>query len=483
MAHPRPTGHARRGLGAFGLCGLAALAGRNTTAPGAAEHAPVFMLSWERVVDPAAPIALSSPAPAELEGIPAAVVGDQRGLLHALSLRSGTELSGWPVEVGGGAPIESSPSVAGTTVFVGAGSAAKPDAGGYYAFSAEGRPLWATRVRYLPHDRVTRGVVAGLAVGTLEGTTAVVAGSLGQYLEGLNARTGRPLPGFPWFQADTVFSTAAIADLYGNGATEIVEGGDSTAGTSFGVRYANGGHVRVLAASGNAGAPTPSGGLACEYNTDQVVQSSPAVGPFLAGAATGIVVGTGTHYPGARSSDVVLALTSHCRLAWSRRLDGATTDSPALVDALGTGHLEVAEGTASGSGGSVYLLDGATGRVLWHRRALAAVIGGITSVPLGTGYQDLVVPTLHGVEVLDGRSGAVLRVLETVVGVQNSPLVTDDPDGRIGITIAGYKAGGTSAAGEAVVEHFSVPGSDGSLVTASGAWPEFHHDPRLSGDA
>lgn len=444
--------------------------------------APAFRLTWEQVVDPAAPIALSSPAVATLQGQQVAVVGDLAGELHALQLANGRELPGWPASTGG-APIQSPPSVAGARVFVGAGSAASPFSGGYFAFGANGRRLWVTKVRYQPSDAATRGVQAGLTVAALQRTTAVVGGSLGQFLDALRASTGATLTGFPWFQADTVFSTAAVADLYHNGRLEIVEGGDSTAGNSFNVPYTNGGHIRVLAATGNAGARTPSGGLLCEANTNQVVQSSPAVGPFLAGGATGIVVGTGTFYPGASETDAVLGLTSTCATAWTTKLDGATTDSPALVAAEGGSRLEVAEGTDTGSGGSAYLLNGTNGKVLWRRRALGPVVGSITSADLGGGYQDLVVPTLHGVEVLDGRTGAVVDVLETVVGVQSAPLVTDDPNGTLGITVAGYKAGGTGPDGEAVVEHFELdrPGS-GAVATAPGSWPEFHANPQLTGD-
>ena len=42
--------------------------------------------------------------------------------------------------------------------------------------------------------------------------------------------SGATLPGFPWFTSDSDFSTPALADLYGNGQTDIVEGGDQTAG-------------------------------------------------------------------------------------------------------------------------------------------------------------------------------------------------------------------------------------------------------------
>lgn len=65
-----------------------------------------------------------------------------------------------------------------------------------------------------------------------------------------------------------------------------------------------------------------------------------------------------------------------------------------------------------------------------------------------------------------------------VMGFQNAPLVTDDPDGAVGITIAGY-----NGYNQGVVEHFQIPLSDGAKVTEPGSWPMFHHDPQMTGNA
>jgi hypothetical protein len=64
-------------------------------------------------------------------------------------------------------------------------------------------------------------------------------------------------------------------------------GGDSTAGVAMEQTYSNGGHVRVLNAQGQ---------VMYDYDTNEEVVSSPAVGGFLAGGVTGIAVGTGTYY-------------------------------------------------------------------------------------------------------------------------------------------------------------------------------------------
>ncbi len=122
-----------------------------------------------------------------------------------------------------------------------------------------------------------------------------------------------------------------------------------------------------------------------------------------------------------------MGLNSHCGLVWATTLDGWTNSSPALADALGNGQLQVAEGTWNGAAGSVWLLNGATGRPIWHVPALGAVIGGIVTVNLGSGYQDLIVATTGGLEILDGRTGSVLATAgHGTFGLQNSALVTDD---------------------------------------------------------
>jgi outer membrane protein assembly factor BamB len=219
--------------------------------------------------------------------------------------------------------------------------------------------------------------------------------------------------------------------------------------------------------------------LICTYNPNESVESSPAVGPFLSGGAEGIAVGTGNYFPGAPDRGEVLALTSHCKLVWSARLDGLTNSSPALADLSGNGKLEVVEGTNNQhGGGSVYALNGTNGSVVWQQTADGEVIGGVVTANLGAGYQDVIVDGTGGAQVLDGRTGKVLTTLERGVGLQNYALVTDDPNGTIGITLAGYNNHDVGT-----VEHFELNGSSGALVDVAGAWPMFHHDRQLSGNA
>ncbi|HTV12979.1 MAG TPA: hypothetical protein VME20_14090 [Acidimicrobiales bacterium] len=448
-----------------------------------------FVRTWVQVLpDGGHPVGLSSPNVATLDGAPAVVVGDRAGYIYAFSLADGRPVPGWPASTQG-IPVDSTPSVAALgggspddTVFVGVGNASTPHEGGYEAFNADGTERWYVPVKNPSTDTSagpTSAVVASLAVGDLQGgQLAVVAPSVGQEEYALDAATGAPLPGFPWFTSDSGFSTPALADLYGNGKTEIVEGGDQTAGLAYGVQYSRGGHLRVIEPTGTEGTGSPTGGLDCEYNPDQGVESSPAVGGFLPGGAPGIVVGTSHAFAGASDSDKVLAFNPQCQLVWQAALGGATESSPALADLEGNGALDVVEGTDGGPGvGSVYALAGATGSVIWSQQ-VGEVIGGVVTVDLGGGHQDVVVPTTQGADLLDGATGQPLTTIEQGVGLQSSPLVTDDPNGAIGITVAGY-----NGYNQGEVEHFELAGSSGADVAGPGAWPQFHHDPQLTGDA
>jgi len=334
-----------------------------------------------------------------------------------------------------------------------------------------------------PTDTVPfRGVFAGISVGSLQATQAngpsAFAGSLGQVAYALDASSGAPRPGWPFLNTDSVHATAALADLYGTGGDIIVEASDQSQGIGNGQSYSDGGHIRLLSGTGN---------VICRADTNQVIDSSPAVGGFLSGGSTGIVVGTGDYFPGASDTNTLKAYDTHCRPVWSKKLDGNTFSSPALSDVLGSGHLEVVEGTDRGTGGSVWALDATSGATLWTTDlGSPRVIGSVVTADLfGLGYNDVLAPTTNGLYILDGRTGEIVTVLDGPgqgdLGLQNSPLVTADPDGTVGITLAGYVGYNGSSAGR--IDHFTIPGSNGPAAVGSGSWPMFHHDPQLTGDA
>ncbi len=451
---------------------VAAFAPSVSVAAPAPRVALPISLVWQQVLpDAGSPVAQGSPSVATLDGGgPSIVVGDRAGSVYAFHLSNGSAVAGWPAHLG--APIDSTPSVApngaGTdTVFVSAGNAAQPTVGGYFALDNRGGQIWSHGA---PDPNGAHGVQASMAVGQLEGTTAVVAPSLGQEEYAFQAGSGGLLPGWPFFTADSGFTTPSLADLYGDGQTEIIEGGDSTAGLANGQTYSNGGHLRVLGEGGN---------MLCSYNTNQTVDSSPAVGNFLTGGQVGIAFGTGSYYPGAPDSDTLLASDSHCNIVWRDALGGNTVSSPAIGDLNGNGNVQVLEGADTGSSGLVYALNGSNGAVLpgWPQATPGRIIGGITTADLtGGGYNDVLVPTTDGLVVYDGRTAQPVATLGAgSVALQNSAAVTVDPDGLVGITIAGYNA---SNAG--VVQHYEIAGSAGHSL-GKRAWPMFHQNPQLTG--
>ncbi len=474
-------------LGVVALIATVAIPGASVA--GSASRTPAltgssFTETWTtgHLPDDGGPIAFSSPVPVTLGGQASVVVGDRTGNLFAYHLGGSSPVAatGWPATNESG-PIDSTPSVVSsggqTSVLVGSGNDGDPVPGGYTAYNASGTQKWFTQVVNPPSDTAPAGgVQAGVAVGSLQsGGLDAVAGSLGQVSYALNATTGTPLTGWPFLNSDSTHSTAALADLYGTGQTEIVYGGDQTAGQANGQQYTDGGHLRILSAQGNE---------ICRADTNQVVDSSPAVGGILAGGATGIVVGTGGFFGGASDTNTLKAYNNRCQLQWSTALDGDTFSSPALSDVLGNGALQVVEGTDNGSGGSVWVLNAATGQKVWEHNGIGRVIGSVVTADLGgQGYDDILVPTIPGTLVLDGRTGAEIADLSPFLGLQNSPLVTDDPNGTIGITLAGYVGSSLSPAGVGEIDHYEIPGSNGAAAVGGAAWPMFHHDPQLTGNA
>ncbi len=478
--------------------------------------APVGVsLMWAKTLNDApCGVAEASPVQFNAGGTAAVEVGDRQGSLFAFNLADGSVIPGWGggqgqtigsgqgcansnpggghpavgfngVEVSGNPPIDSTASVDGAQggdLFFGGGNAASPIDGGYYAYSPSGSPVWNQVVTNPPTDTMPDGgVQASLSIGG--GGSLVEAGSLGQETYALNSGSGAPATGWPQFSADSVFSTAAVGDLYGTGSDNFVVGGAQSSGFAYGTHYTDGGHVRIY---------NDHGGLVCSASTNEEVDSSPAVGPILPGGAYGIATGTGSFFPGASDENTVKVYDTKCNQVWSSTLDGTTGGSPALADVQGNGQLAVVEGTDSGGSGSVWALNAATGSTIWRVPVLSAVIGSVTTADLtGHGYQDVIVPTTQGIEILDGQTGAEVADFDdgsgngglppgAVFGFQNAPLVTADANGSIGITVAGYSAvGGGDVQG--AVQHFEVTGSSSLRAGEAGGWPQFHHDAQLSG--
>jgi outer membrane protein assembly factor BamB len=191
----------------------------------------------------------------------------------------------------------------------------------------------------------------------------------------------------------------------------------------------------------------------------------------------GIVTGTNTFYSGASDTDKLIAINSSCKKVWSKSLNGVSWPSPALADLQGNGKLDV---VTQSENGTVYALNGADGSTIWTHDDGTSGWGSVTTFQApGADFQYVLVPTDGGVQVLDGRDGSLVTTLgqgennDGYVGRdRNSATVTADPNGSIGITIAG---------GDSII-HYEVDGTSGvTSVQTKGAWPMYHHDPQLTG--
>jgi outer membrane protein assembly factor BamB len=500
-----------------GVASLGSLAALSLPAAPAGAASPLGVsLVWQHWLDDApCGVAESSPVLFSPDGQGAVEFGDREGDIYAFNTANGSVPAGWGggtgqdvgsgegcgvadtngavpnpgtrgVTVEGNVPIDSTASVGSNSdVYFGAGNASDPVDGGYYAYGTNGAQLWNQVVVNPSTDSAPDGGVLASLSMTADGSV-VEAGSLGQETYALSTSSGAPVAGWPQFSADSVFSTAAVGDLYGTGQEDFVSGGASSAGFALGTHYSDGGHVRIY---------NDHGGLICAANTNEEVDSSPAVGPILPGGAYGIATGTGSFYPGAGDEDTVKVFDTQCNQVWSDKVDGLTGGSPALADVQGNGQLAVVEGTEVGvHSGTVYALNAATGATIWQRDVPGAVIGSVTTADLtGSGAQDVIVPTDQGIYILDGPTGDQVADFDDgtdhagegdiTIGFQNAPLITPEADGSIGITVAGYGGllGAPSGVAQGIVQHFQVSGSASYRADEAGGWPQFHHDAQLSG--
>ena len=429
-------------------------------------HAAGFTanLTWSQTLpDANSPIALSSPNVANLDGQPAVVVGDHAGKVYAYHLSNGTGVAGWPYNAG--APIASSPSVApispnGTdSVFIGSGDAGDPTGGGYQAITNTGGDQWfapGDEPRHRPdaafgHRRLADGRL-------LRRRLRRRGGSLGQNTDALGAGNGAMLAGFPWFQGDSVFSTAAVADLYADGNNELISGGDSSAGVAYGQTYGNGGHIRILVERGQCG-DDQSDQAGSSASTTRTRTSTAPRRPSASSSAAGPSAspsGTGATTRGRRTR--TRSSPSTRAAAWPGAISstGSPLTRPPWRTCRATGSSTSSKGPRPGT---IYVLNGSNGAVIWSASTTGQVIGSpVTADLTGGGYQDVIVPTTNGIDIFDGRSGAEVATLGTNYGFQSSPLVTDDPDGHIGITGAGYYGGATDTG---YIGHWEIDNTSG----------------------
>ena len=443
--------------------------------PAGAQAAGGPTLRWERQLGGI--VRESSPGMGDIDGDwrMDIVVGSHDGKVNVLRGSDGTPTPSWPQQTSHA--INSSAAVADTSgdgrpeIHIGVGTD-DVAGGGVYSFAPDGRVRW----RYAAADRVfsNPSIHSAPAIGDINGDGRPEAsfGALG--LESIHAVNpdGVRLPGFPFYWDDTVFSSAALIDVSGDGVNDVVIGGDSSAGAPVDHR---GGMVRAIDGIGRP---------LWERRVDDIVRGAPSIGDIDGDARPDIVFGGGDYWGGADSTKVyALELDGRLKPGWPQQTDGVTNASPTLADLDGDGRLDITIGTfdsrhGRGAGGSVFAWNGTGGRLPGFPRPSG---GGVVLAQLvtadfnGDGGQDVLVPTGGAVFAYSGKGGARLFSLAegTGTGFQSSPLVADvDGNGLLDVVVAGFRSG----RGVVLRYEMGAQATPGKL-----AWPQFRRDGRRTG--
>ncbi len=438
-------------------------------------------LVWKRAVGA---ISQSSPLPIDLDGDGRleVVTGDYDGLLHAFRA-DGTSMPGWPQKVE--YPIDSPPSAADTDndgrpeVFVGSGRATIPAAGALYSFDHDGRRRWKFQGGDPHNDSL--GIVSAPAIGDInrDQVADVTFGAIGQNDFSLNER-GQLNAGWPFFTGDTTFSSAALADVNGDGQTDILIGNDASDCAHCGT--SRGGVLHAIDGSGRS---------LWEYRVGEIVKSSPAVGDIDGDGVPEIAFGTGEYWwyqnpregkPRPADSTKVFVVDLQGRLKWSRDTGGVTMGSPAMADVNGDGTLDLTIASwvsdDPAKQGRVFAWNGAGDILPGFPVATGGgeSPGGVVTADLnGDGREDILAPTPRGLYVRSGRDGSLLLKLTQGTDMMGTaPAVTDlDGDGKLDILVT------AQSDGKGAVYRYELNDTRGKIGPRS--WPIYRKDARRTG--
>jgi hypothetical protein len=378
----------------------------------------------------------------------------------------------------------------------------KSTVGEVEAFRLDGKERWVYRVGAAPGTAI--GVISSPAVGDLTGNGQqdIVFGSWDHYIYALTS-AGRVLPGFPYNNADTIWSSPSLYQLPGQRGEDIFIGSD-----------ASGRHITV------AGQQTTCvGGFVGDYRyvghtvvrewfhcENQSVWSSPAVGVIGTSRRPVVVVGTSFYeQPFPSDTDKVYAYYADNGApvpGWPVTTAGPALGSPAIGVINSTGEPAVVETSWScdgpkeancfaGNHSEVYAWTG-SGKLIWSQALIGPTdLASPILVPLqGEATDDVIVGSPNGLYPLNGATGAYLfgtngtnqfAAINPGCRVFNAAAVADIPG-------TGARAGWHLFEACGGPPSFKDPGELASYrlpvqPTSAAAWPMFRGSPEHEGVA